>query len=105
MKVLKARTSHPKKQTLKISDLIYNKHYEKYNTKLNQGVDEITDIMEIPIEVFKHKINPTPRFGALGVRYKEKEFSVTKGSQRVTRALQLGYTHIEAIVNEWAFFP
>jgi len=56
--------------------------------------------MENPIEVIKHKIISTPRFGALGVRYKEKEFSVYKGSQRVTRALQLGYTHIEAIINE-----
>ena len=100
MKILKAKTSHPKKQTLKISDLVYNKHYEKYKTKLDQGVDMINDIMDNPIEVIKHKIMSTPRFGALGVRYKEKEFSVYKGSQRVTRALQLGYTHIEAIVNE-----
>jgi hypothetical protein len=60
----------------------------------------INDIMDNPIEVIKHKIMSTPRFGALGVRYKEKEFSVYKGSQRVTRALQLGYTHIEAIINE-----
>ena len=100
MKILRAKTSHPKKQTLKISDLIYNKHYERYKTKLDQGVDMIDDIMENPIEVIKHKIISTPRFGALGVRYKEKEFSVYKGSQRVTRALQLGYTHIEAIINE-----
>jgi len=100
MKILKAKTSHPKKQTLKISDLVYNKHYEKYKAKLDQGVDMINDIMDNPIEVIKHKIMSTPRFGALGVRYKEKEFSVYKGSQRVTRALQLGYTHIEAIINE-----
>jgi len=100
MKLLKAKTLHPKKTILKISDLVYNKHYEKYNTKLDQGVDTITDIMEQPIEVIKHKIISTPRFGALGVRYKEKEFSVFKGSQRVTRALQLGYTHIEAIIND-----
>jgi hypothetical protein len=98
MKLLKAKISHPKKTTLKISDLVYNKHYEKYNAKLDQGVDKITDIMEQPIEVIKHKVHITPRFGALGVRYKEKEFSVHKGSQRVTRALQLGFTHIEAIV-------
>ena len=100
MKLLKAKTSHPKKQILKISDLVYNKHYEKYKTKLDQGVDMINDIMDNPIEVIKHKIMSTPRFCALGVRYKEKEFSVYKGSQRVTRALQLGYTHIEAIINE-----
>jgi len=100
MKILKAKILHPKKTTLKISDLVYNKHYEKYNAKLDQGVDTITDIMEQPIEVIKHKIISTPRFGALGVRYKEKEYSVQKGNQRITRALQLGYTHIEAIVNE-----
>ena len=100
MKILKAKTSHPKKTILKISDLVYNKHYEKYKTKLDQGVDMITDIMDNPIEVIKHKIMSTPRFGALGVRYKEKEFSVYKGSQRITRALQLGYTHKEAIINE-----
>ena len=76
MKTLKAKTLHPKKQILKISDLAYNKHYTKYDVKLNQGVDNITDIME------------------------EKQFSVHKGGQRVTRAVKLGYTHIEAIVYE-----
>jgi len=56
--------------------------------------------MEQPIEVFKHKVNDTPRLGALGKAYKEKLFSVHKGGQRVTRAVQLGFTHIEAIVYE-----
>ena len=100
MKTLKARTSHPKKQILKISDLAYNKHYTKYDVKLNQGVDNITNIMEQPIEVFKHQVSNTPRVGALGKAYKEKQFSVHKGGQRVTRAVKLGYTHIEAIVYE-----
>ena len=100
MKTLKAKTSHPRKQTLKISDLTYNQHYQKYNVKLDQGVDKITDIMEQPIEVFKHKQGYVNRFGALGTEYKEKKYSVQKGGQRVTRAAQLGYTHIEAIVYE-----
>jgi hypothetical protein len=100
MKILKAKTSHPKKQILKISDLTYNNYYEKYNTKLVQGVEIINDIMDNPIEVIKHKIIPTPRYGADGVRYKEKVFSVYKGNQRVTKAKKLGYTHIEAIINE-----
>ncbi|MDB4343058.1 hypothetical protein OAA21_00565 [bacterium] len=100
MKTLKAKTLHPKKQILKISDLAYNKHYTKYDVKLNQGVDNITDIMEQPIEVFKHQVSNTPRVGALGKAYKEKQFSVHKGGQRVTRAVKLGYTHIEAIVYE-----
>ena len=100
MKTLKAKISHPKKQILKISDLTYNQHYHKYNVKLDQGVDKITNIMEQPIKVFKHKQGYVNRFGALGVEYKEKKYSVQKGGQRVTRAVQLGYTHIEAIVYE-----
>ena len=100
MKTLKDKILHPKKQTLKISELTYNQHYEKYNVKLDQGVDKITDIMEQPIEVFKHKISDTPRYGVGGKLYKEKLYSVYKGGQRVTRAVQLGYTHIEAIVKD-----
>ena len=100
MKTLKAKISHPRKQILKISDLTYNQHYHKYNVKLDQGVDKINDIMEQPIEVFRHKISKTPRMGVGGKPYIEKQYSVHKGSQRVTRAIQLGYTHIEAIVYE-----
>ena len=100
MKTLKAKTSHPRKQILKISDLTYNQHYHKYNVKLDQGVDKITDIMEQPIEVFKHKVSKTQRMGVGGKPYIEKLYSVHKGGQRVTRAVQLGYTHIEAIVYE-----
>ena len=100
MKTLKARISHPKKQILKISDLTYNQHYHKYNVKLDQGVDKIINIMEQPIEVFKHKISKTPRMGVGGKPYTEKSYSVQVGGQRVTRAVRLGYTHIEAIVYE-----
>ena len=100
MKILKAKILHQKKQILKISDLTYNQHYHKYNVKLDQGVDKITDMMEQPLEVFKHKQSYVNRFGALGAEYKEKKYSVEKGGQRVTRAVQLGYTHIEAIVYE-----
>ena len=100
MKTLKAKTLHQRKQILKISDLTYNKHYTKYDVKLDQGVDKINDIMEEPIEVFKHKISKTPRMGVGGKPYYEKLYSVHKGGQRVTRAVQLGYTHIEAIVYE-----
>ena len=100
MKTLKARISHPKKQILKISDLTFNQHYIKNNVPLNQGVDKINDIMEKPIEVFKHKISKTPRIGVGGKPYTEKLYSVHVGGQRVTRAVQLGYTHIEAIVYE-----
>jgi|SRR6056300_1209855 hypothetical protein len=100
MKILKSKTSHPKKIILKISDLSYIKYYEEHNAKLNQGVDMIKDIMNYPIEVFKHQISKTQRYGASGTLYKEKLYSVVKGNQRVTQAKRLGYTHIEAIVNE-----
>jgi len=100
MKTLKAKILHPKKQTLKISELTYNQHYHKYNVKLDQGVDKITDIMDKPIEVFKHKISDKPRMGVGGKPYVEKSYSVYVGGQRVTQAVRLGYSHIEAIVNE-----
>ena len=100
MKTLKAKISHPRKTILKISDLSFNQHYIKNNVPLNQGVDEITDIMEKPIKVFKHKISKTPRMGVGGKPYVEKLYSVHVGGQRVTRAVQLGYTHIEGIVYE-----
>lgn len=100
MKTLKARISHPRKKTLKISDLSFNQHYIKNNVPLNQGVDKITNIMEKPIEVFKHKISCEQRMGVGGKPYTEKLYSVYVGGQRVTRAVQLGYTHIEAIVND-----
>ena len=100
MKLLKAKTSHHKKTTLKISDLSYNRYYEKYNPKLTDGVEDIKDIMNNPIEVIKHKISSTQRYGADGTLYKEKLYSVMKGNQRVTQAVRLGYSHIEAIINE-----
>ena len=100
MKLLKAKTSHHKKTTLKISDLTYIKYYEEHNVKLNQGVDIIKDIMKYPIEVFKHQVSKTQRYGAGGTLYKEKLYSVVKGNQRVTQAVKLGYTHIEAIIND-----
>ena len=102
MKTLKAKISHPRKQILKISDLTFNQHYIKNNVPLNQGVDKINDVMEKPIEVFKHKISKTQRLGVGGKPYVEKQYSVQVGGQRVTRAVQLGYTHIEAIVYERA---
>ena len=101
MKILKSKTSHPKKIILKISDLSYNHYYEKYNPKLTDGVEDIKNIMNNPIEIIKHTISETPRYGAGGKIYKEKNYSVLKGNQRVTMAKKLGYTHIEGvIVNE-----
>jgi hypothetical protein len=51
-----------------------------------------------PIQVIKHEILNEVRYGASGVTYKEKRWSVYKGSQRIQAALKLGYTHIEGII-------
>ena len=57
--------------------------------------------MEQDIEVFKHKISETLKWVLVVNSYIEKKYSVHKGiDQRVTRIIQLGYTHIEAIVYE-----
>ena len=48
-----------------------------------------------PIQV--HKCTNEGTYGALGKKYKTGLLKVIKGSQRVTTAIQLGYTHIEGI--------
>jgi len=96
MKILKAKTSHPKKTILKISDLTYIKYYEEHGVYL-QDISKDFEMIE-PIEINQHTISETPRYGANGSIYKEKKYSVVKGNQRVTLAKKLGYTHIEGIV-------
>ncbi len=96
MKLLKAKTLHPKKQILPISDLTYIKYYEDNKVYL-QDLSEPFDMIE-PIEITEHVVSPTIRYGAGGKIYKEKKYSVTKGNQRVTLAKKLGYTHIEGII-------
>jgi hypothetical protein len=93
MKILKSKTSHPKKQILKISDLVFIK--KDPLPALMNGEQMIN-----PIEIQQHQISPVTRYGAGGVIYKEKKYSTYKGSQRINAAIQLGYTHIEAIVND-----
>jgi hypothetical protein len=46
-----------------------------------------------PIEV--HRCTNQGTVGALGKEYKKNLLKVVKGSQRVTTAIKLGYTHIE----------
>jgi len=96
MKLLKAKTSHPKKQILKISDLSYIKYYEQHGVYLQDLSKEFNMIN--PIEINQHEISKTPRYGAGGKLYKEKRYSVVRGNQRVTMAKKLGYTHIEGII-------
>src|SRR6056300_1088134 len=83
-------------KTKKIILEISNLQYIKSMTPLQELLDG--EELENPIEVLKHHISTTPRYGAGGVPYKEKEFSVWRGSQRVQAALKLGYTHIEGII-------
>ena len=96
MKLLKAKTSHPKKTILKISDLTYIKYYEENGVYLQDLSKDFNMIN--PIEINQHEISETPRYGAGGKLYKEKRYSVVRGSQRVTLAKKLGYTHIEGII-------
>ena len=80
MKLLKAKQSIPKKINLEISKI----HFIKSMTPLP--------------ELLEGEELQTPRKGVNGATYKEKEYSVFKGSQRVQAAIQLGYTHIEGII-------
>ena len=92
MKLLRAKTFHPNKTILKISDLTYVKH--------GLALVDILDGKEMidPIQVEKCFVSDTPRIGATGNPYIEKHYTVYKGSQRITAALQMGYTHIEGVV-------
>ena len=100
MKILKAKTSHPKKQIFPINDLNYNLYYAKNNSKLVNGAEDILDGAEMidPIQVKKYVKSSQARYGANGKVYREREYGVWKGNQRVTAAVKLGYTHIEGII-------
>ena len=54
--------------------------------------------LQNPIEVKEHVISEVPRYGAMGIPYIEKKYSVWRGSQRVKAAKELGYTHIEGVI-------
>ena len=92
MRILKAKKNYLNKQTFQISDLTYVTRMTPLKELLN-GEDMIE-----PIEVIKHNISDTPRMGAVGQPYIEKQYSVWKGSQRIQAAIKLGYTHIEGII-------
>lgn len=92
MSTLKASKRNKKKIVVEIANI----QYIKTMTPLPELLEG--EKLLNPIEVLKHHISPEPRYGANGVAYKEKEYSVFRGSQRVQAALQLGYTHIEAVV-------
>jgi len=92
MKILKAKKKTLQTQILKISDL----HYVKHGLVLDDLLKSEELINPIEINIDHH----TGTMGAAGIPYEKKKYVVFKGSRRVTTALKLGYTHIEAIVNE-----
>ena len=87
MKILRAKSSIPNIEIFQISDLAFVKHGFVLEDMLN-GEEMIN-----PIEV--HQCTNQGTFGALGKEYKKNLLKVIKGSQRVTTAIKLGYTHIE----------
>lgn len=87
MKILKAKSSTLNTEIFQISDLAFVKHGFILEDILN-GADMIH-----PIEV--HRCTNQGTVGALGKEYKKNLLKVVKGSQRVTTAIKLGYTHIE----------
>jgi len=92
MKLLKSKSQLQKKKIFDLQKLVTIKDTPPLQELLNG------EEMNEPIEVIKHVISNTPRKGAAGSDYIEKEFSVHKGNQRVSAAKQLGYTHIEGII-------
>ena len=99
MKILKAKTSHPKKQTFLISDLTFIKKNPYPNTlDENKRSKWMSDGMNEPIEVIKHTISPVPRRGVGGTLYIEKQYSIKRGSSRINYALVNGYDAIEGII-------
>ena len=82
IKVLRAKTSHPNKQTFLISDLTYIKKNpypntlpeDQRNTQLDAGMNDF-------IEIIQHSISPERKGNN---KYIEKKYSVRKGSSRIT---------------------
>lgn len=95
-KILKAKTSHPDKEVFRISELTYNDTFSPMYESLIEDLKD-TDLIN-PIEVFLHLKSNQQRMGAQGIPYKEKRYTINKGSQRVKAAKELGYTHIEGVL-------
>ena len=91
MKVYKAKKNHPLKKTFLISNLTYIS--KRPWPSLMNGEE-----MEDPIEVIQHKVNKVPRLGVGGQPYKEKLYSIKKGSSRINAAVLKGYDAIEGII-------
>ena len=89
MKILKSKLEATHIEIFEINNLAITKHGFVLEDILN-GAEMIN-----PIEV--HVCTNEGTYGALGKKYKKDLLKVIKGSQRVTTAIKLGYTHIEGI--------
>ena len=102
MNVLQSKVKKKNSQYFDISDLYY------IPRDTNEDVLE-TGILINPIVVYRivyenyNKDGPV-RYGAGGVPYEPgclgKTYIVDKGNSRIPAALELGYTHIEGIIDE-----
>ena len=102
MNVLRSKVKKKNSQYFDISDLYY------ILRDTNEDVLE-TGILINPIVVYRivyenYSKDGPPRYGVGGVPYIPgclgKTYIVHKGNSRVPAALELGYTHIEGIIDE-----
>ena len=70
MRILKAKTLHPNKRIIPISDITYLKTHGVPLKELIDGQELIN-----PIEVYTHKISENIRYGVNGKIYMEKRFN------------------------------
>jgi len=95
MKLLKAKLSSDQKIVVPLDNI----KYIKQMTPLKELLDG--EELKNPIEVWEYKEGTGEKRGVNGVTYKHYPYATFRGSQRVNAAIQLGYTHIEAIVIKW----
>ena len=102
MNVLRSKVKKKNSQYFDISDLYY------IPRDTNEDVLE-TGILINPIVVYRivyenYRKDGPVRYGAGGVPYEPgclgKTYKVDKGNSRIPAALELGYTHIEGIIDE-----
>ena len=102
MHVLRSQVQKKNSQYFDISDLYY------IPRDTNEDVLE-TGILINPIVVYRivyenYRKDGPVRYGAGGVPYEPgclgKTYIVDKGNSRIPAALELGYTHIEGIIDE-----
>jgi len=92
MKLLKAKLVNSKKIVVALDSIKYIKSMPPLQELMNG------EELELPIEVWEYKKGTGEKTGVNGTTYIHKPYMTFRGSQRVNAAIQLGYTHIEALV-------